>query len=112
MKSILVTMIISLLLLKPNGGESKPVEDYSGFTYRGQEYALEDLGFLPGSQIKPVRGWYINGYHIIPEEDILDNLEFDYTTVLKRRCQEKIFGMNQTGENRSGQSYNRRRNRT
>ncbi len=68
MKSILVTMIISLLLLKPNGGEPEPVEDYSGFTYRGQEYKLEDLGFLPGSQIIPVRGWYINGYHIIPKE--------------------------------------------
>ena len=68
MKSILVTMLISLLLLKPNGGETKPVEDYSCFTYRGQEYTLEDLGFLPGSQIIPVHGFYINGYHIVPKE--------------------------------------------
>ena len=40
---------------------------------------------------------------VFEEEEILDNLEFDYTTVLKRRCQEKMFETNQTGENRSGQ---------
>ena len=101
MKSILVTMIISLLLLKPNGEEQKPVEDYSSIEYRGREYKVEEWRLPSGSQIIPVRGWYINGYHIVPEEDILDNLEFDYTTVLKRRCQEKMFETNQNGGNRS-----------
>ncbi len=68
MKSILVTMLISLLLLKPNGGGQKPVENYSSVQYKGREYKVEEWGMPPGSQIKPVHGFYINGYHIIPKE--------------------------------------------
>ncbi len=68
MKSILITIILSMLLLKPNGGETKPVEDYSSVQYKGREYKVEEWGMPPGSQIIPVHGFYINGYHIIPKK--------------------------------------------
>lgn len=69
MNNVLVTMMIAILLLKAKGVEPQASEHlYSSFTYYGQEYTVEELELPSGSQVKPIQGWYINGYHMIPKE--------------------------------------------
>lgn len=69
MRNIFLIIIISILLSNYKEGESKISEDsYSRFTYSGREYTLEEVGLPQGTQVKPIRGWYINGFHIIPKE--------------------------------------------
>lgn len=69
MKSILVTLMIVMSFWNANVEKSE-VKNSEPFKFRSgtYEYTPEELGFLPGTEVKPIRGWYINGYQITPKE--------------------------------------------
>lgn len=69
MKNILITIMITLLICNDHGGEplSQESNPYK-LNFMGEEYTVEELGLPSGSQVKPIQGWYINGYQITPKE--------------------------------------------
>lgn len=69
MRNLFLTMMIAMMLWNANGEnhEAAP-KDYSRFTLGKNEFTVEEAGLPSGSQVKPIRGWYINGLHIVPKE--------------------------------------------
>lgn len=69
MNTFFVTVMVAMMLW--NGRNTVTLaqkETQSTFHFQGREYTMEELGLPSGSRIKPIRGWYINGYHLIPKE--------------------------------------------
>lgn len=69
MKSILVTLMIVMSLWNTNV-EKLEAKDPEPFKFRlgTYEYTQDEIGFLPGTKVKPFRGWYMKGYQITPKE--------------------------------------------
>lgn len=69
MKSAFLIMMIVMSLWKGNVGEASGSDSSDfRFAYASHEHTPEEVGFAPGTEVKKIQGWYMNGYQITPKE--------------------------------------------
>ncbi len=67
MNNIFLLFLVAVSLWNAPAKETLSHDD-SYIIYYGEKFTVEGMGLPNGTRMKEIRGWYINGYHIIPKE--------------------------------------------